>query len=142
VHEDFVHGYCHDNDNADVRTTSILLFVSNHLVTFTASHIAIIMLHDIFKIIPPFVLRRIRLPDKLSSVTLPYQAAALLFSTTCLTVSGAFHTAFVFTRSGTLTVHQGGVELPPATIQGTLDRLGIALPYRDVHYSSWLFERL
>ncbi|KAJ6482533.1 hypothetical protein C8R45DRAFT_1001792 [Mycena sanguinolenta] len=119
----------------DVRTTSILLFVSNHLVTFTASHIAIIILHDIFKIIPPFVLRRFRLPQQpLSSVTLPYQAAALLFSTTCLTLTGAFHTQFVFSRNGTVAVHQGVAELPTSSIQVTLDRLGIALPYRDTHY--------
>jgi len=117
----------------DVRTTSILLFVANHLVTFTNSHIAVIILHDIFKIIPPFVLRRIRLPQKpLSSVTLPYQAAALLVSTTCLTVAGALHTQFVFSRSGTVVVRQG--ELSADTIQATLDHLGIALPYRGVHY--------
>ncbi|KAJ7240864.1 hypothetical protein B0H12DRAFT_50715 [Mycena haematopus] len=119
----------------DVRTTSILLFVFNHLVTFTASHIAIIILHDIFKIIPSFVLRRIKLPQQpLSSVTLPYQAAPLLFCNTCLIVAGAFHTQFVFFRSGSVMVHQGAAELPATTIQATLDRLGIALPYRDVYY--------
>ncbi|KAF7369225.1 hypothetical protein MVEN_00250200 [Mycena venus] len=119
----------------DVKTTSILLFVSNHLVTFTASHIVIIMLHDIFKIIPPFILRRIRLPQQpLSSVTLPYQAAALLVATTCLVIAGAFHTQFIFSRIGTVAVHEGGMEVPAMTIQATLDRLGIALPYRDVHY--------
>ncbi|KAF9023218.1 hypothetical protein BDZ89DRAFT_1070082 [Hymenopellis radicata] len=98
----------------DVRTTSIVLFVFNNLVTFTTSHIAIIMLHDIFKIIPPFVLRRIRLPSQkpLSSVTLAYQAAALLVSTACLIVAAAFHTQVIFSRNGKVVVHQGGAELP------------------------------
>ncbi|KAJ6551163.1 hypothetical protein B0H19DRAFT_162886 [Mycena capillaripes] len=119
----------------DVRTTSILLFVANHLVTFTTSHFAIAMLHDIFKIIPQFVLRRFKpMNGPLSSVTLPYQAAALLVATTCFIVVAAFHTDFVFTRSGTLAVHQGAAELPASTIQGTLDHLGIALPYRHVQY--------
>ncbi|KAF8201367.1 hypothetical protein K438DRAFT_645118 [Mycena galopus ATCC 62051] len=102
-------------------------------MTFTTSHIAIIMVHDIFKIIPPFVLRRMGLPlTTMSSVTLPYQAAALLFSTIGLVVSGAFHTAFVFSKSSSVAVHKG--VFPPATIQATLDRLGIVLPYRNVDY--------
>ncbi|KAJ7489157.1 hypothetical protein FB451DRAFT_683605 [Mycena latifolia] len=119
----------------DVKTTSILLFVSNHLVTFTASHIVIVMLHDLFNIIPPFVLRRFKLPNQpLSSVTLPYQAAALLVGTTCLIVAGVFHTMFIFSRSGTLVVHEGSVEIPAATIQAVLDRLGISMRYREVQY--------
>ncbi|KAJ7182860.1 hypothetical protein C8R43DRAFT_1229116 [Mycena crocata] len=122
----------------DVKTTSICLFVANHLVTFTVSHIVIIMLHDILKIIPPFVLRRLpfNIPTErlLSSVTLPYQAAALLFSTVCLLVASVFHTLFVFTHSGTVAVHQGSTELPTSAIQGTLDKLGVAMPYRDVYY--------
>ncbi|KAF8201368.1 hypothetical protein K438DRAFT_1965863 [Mycena galopus ATCC 62051] len=100
----------------DVRTTSILLFVANHLVTFTNSHIAVIILHDIFKIIPPFVLRRIRLPQKpLSSVTLPSPAHPVRL----------FKERYSRGPPG---------ELSAGTIQATLDRLGIALPYRGVHY--------
>ncbi|KAF7377453.1 hypothetical protein MSAN_00167000 [Mycena sanguinolenta] len=121
----------------DVKTTSILVFVFNSLATFTTSHIAMIMVQDIFKIIPPTMLRKMKLPQTtLSSVSLPYQAAALLLSTIGLAVAGAFHTQFVFSRSGTVTVRQGSQELPVATIQATLDRLGIMLPYRDVGYIS------
>jgi len=119
----------------NVKTTSILLFVVNNVVTMVTSHIAIIMLHDIFKIVPPFVLRRIRLPQKpLSSVTLPHQAIALLVSTACLAVAGGFHMQIVFSRSYNVAVHQGSTELPVTMIQATLDRLGISLPYRDVPY--------
>ncbi|KAJ7240863.1 hypothetical protein B0H12DRAFT_1326372 [Mycena haematopus] len=121
----------------DVKTTSILLFIFTSLVTFTASHIVIIMVHDIFQVIPPLVLRKMGLPrTTLSSVSLPYQAAAFLISIIGLAVAGAFHTKFVFSRSSTVRVHQGGEELPMATIQPTLDRLGILLPYRDVSYIS------
>ncbi|KAJ6498529.1 hypothetical protein C8R47DRAFT_308951 [Mycena vitilis] len=119
----------------DVKTTSILLYVANHPVTMISSHIVIIMLHDIYHFIPPIVLRRFKpTKDPLSSVTLPYQAAALLVSTACYIIAGVFHTMFVFDRSGTLSVHQGTVQLPASTVQPTLDRLGIALPYRDVQY--------
>ncbi|KAK7052095.1 hypothetical protein R3P38DRAFT_2858546 [Favolaschia claudopus] len=127
----------------DVRTTSILLFVSNHLVTFLSSHIAIIILHDVFKIIPPFVLRRVlkKPPTKpLSSVTLPYQVAGLLGSSVCLVMSASFHTQFVFTRVGKLVVRQDGIEAVPETVamvQSILDRLGFALRYRDVQYSEF-----
>ncbi|KAJ7677938.1 hypothetical protein DFH06DRAFT_1465765 [Mycena polygramma] len=119
----------------DVRTTSILLFVANQLVTMPVAHIIIMMLHDIYNFIPAFVLRRFK-PTKgpMTSVTLAHQAIALLVSTACFIVAGVFHTMFVFDRSGTLSVHQGAVELPASTVQPTLDRLGIALPYRDVQY--------
>ncbi|KAJ6482532.1 hypothetical protein C8R45DRAFT_1001789 [Mycena sanguinolenta] len=121
----------------DVKTTSILLFVFNSLATFTTSHIAMIMVQDIFKVIPPPILRKMKLPQTtLSSVSLPYQAAALLLSTVGLAVAGAFHTQFVFSRSGTVVVRQGTTELPTTTIQATLDSLGIVLPYRDVGYIS------
>ncbi|KAJ7082477.1 hypothetical protein C8R44DRAFT_753741 [Mycena epipterygia] len=97
------------------------------------SHIFLTMLQDIFHIIPPFLLWRFKkTPPKqpISSATLPHQAAALLFTTVCFTIASAFHTDFVFTRSGTLAVRQG----ERSTVQATLDRLGIALRYRDVHY--------
>jgi uncharacterized membrane protein YesL len=97
------------------------------------SHIVIIMLQDIFKIMPHFVLRRFRpIQQPLSSVTLRHQAAALLVSTACFIVAVSFYADFVFTRSGTVVVRQGATELPVSTIQPTLDRLGIALRYRDV----------
>ncbi|KAJ6598204.1 hypothetical protein DFH09DRAFT_1131253 [Mycena vulgaris] len=119
----------------DVRTTSIVLFVANHLVTFTASHTVIIMLHDLFNIIPPFLLRRFKLPEQpISSVTLPYQAGALLFATICITIASVFHTMFVFKRTGSLTVHDGSSEVAATTIQAVLDRLGISTQYRKVYY--------
>ncbi|KAJ7665792.1 hypothetical protein B0H17DRAFT_1210797 [Mycena rosella] len=123
----------------DVKTTSILLFVANNLVTFAVSHIVMAMLQDLFHIIPPFVLRRLnmKLPQQpISSVTLPHQAAALLVSTACFVVAAVFHTMFVFTRSGTLTVHDGAGEAPAATaaVQAVLDRLGISTRYREVQY--------
>ncbi|KAJ7040966.1 hypothetical protein C8F04DRAFT_1253472 [Mycena alexandri] len=118
----------------DIRTTAILLFLANNLVTFLASNIAMIIVQDIFKIIPSSLLRRfkIALPD--STATLPHQAVAMLVSTTCFIVAAAFHTDFVFNRSGAVDVHQGGAALPTSAIQATLDRLGIVLRYRDVSY--------
>ncbi|KAJ7220713.1 hypothetical protein GGX14DRAFT_559504 [Mycena pura] len=121
----------------DVRTTSIIFFAANQLLTMAVSHILIIMLQDIYKFIPSSILRRMRLPQgpvPISTVTLPLQAAAMLFSTVCLIVAGSFHAAFVFSRSGTVSVHQGSIEVPASTIQGTLDQLGLALLYRDVQY--------
>ncbi|KAJ7677940.1 hypothetical protein DFH06DRAFT_1167443 [Mycena polygramma] len=81
------------------------------------SHIIIMMLHDIYNFIPPFVLRRFK-PTKgpMTSVTFAHQAIALLVSTACFIVAGVFHTMFVFDRSGTLSVHRGTVELPPSTV--------------------------
>lgn len=130
--------------NVDVKTTSILVFVANHLITFTVSHIVIVMLVDIFHIRPPaFLQRRFRFPEKpISTITLPHQAVALVFSTVSLILSAAFHVAFVFTHSGTFVVRQGGVEIPPSTIQPTLDRLGIAMPYREVQFSQSFVGRV
>jgi hypothetical protein len=67
---------------------------------------------------------------------------ALVFSTVSLILSAAFHVAFVFTHSGTFVVRQGGVEIPPSTIQPTLDRLGIAMPYREVQFSQSFVGRV
>ncbi|KAF8123811.1 hypothetical protein K438DRAFT_2003197 [Mycena galopus ATCC 62051] len=118
----------------DVKTTSILLFVFNSLLTFTTSHIAIIMVHDIFKIIPPFVLRRMGLPlTTMSSVTLPYQAVALAFQYYwSRRVWRLPHSIRSFPRAAQL--RSTREYFPPATIQATLDRLGIVLPYRNVDY--------
>ncbi|KAJ6606834.1 hypothetical protein B0H10DRAFT_2073943 [Mycena sp. CBHHK59/15] len=116
---------------SDVKTASILLFVAHQFVTLTSSHIILAMVEDIFHLLPPSLVRRMRLPAKpASSVTLAHQAWALLLSTVCLSVAAGFLTAFVFTRSGRVTVHRGAAS----TVQSTLDSLGIALPYRDVEY--------
>jgi hypothetical protein len=122
-----------------VKITSILVFVGNNLVTFTASHIVMAMLQDLFKYTPAFILRRMpKLPEQpLSSVSLAHQAIALLFGTTCLLIASAFHTAFVFSRSGTLVVHAGSTDVATATaaVQATMARLGISIVYRDTPYS-------
>ncbi|KAJ7149129.1 hypothetical protein C8R46DRAFT_1127248, partial [Mycena filopes] len=121
----------------DIKTTSIILFVANNLVTFVASNIVMLMLQDIFKIIPAFILQRfkIELPEEpLSTRNLGQQAVGMLLGTVCFIVAAAFHTEFVFTHSGTVDVRQGDTALPASTIQGTLDRLGLALRYRDVSY--------
>lgn len=117
-----------------MKTTSILLFVANQLLTMVVSHIFLAMLQDIYHIVPPFLLRRFKmtLPQQpISSVTLPHQAVALLLTTVCVIIASAFHADFVFTRSGTLAVRQGSLS----AVQATVDRLGIALRYRDVQYS-------
>ncbi|KAJ7444569.1 hypothetical protein B0H11DRAFT_2088713 [Mycena galericulata] len=120
---------------ADVKTTSILVFVANNLLTFAVGHILLAMLHDMFKIVPPFVLRRITLPkEPLSSVTLPHQVVGVLVGTVLFVIASAVHTGFVFLHSETLVVHSGSAELPMSAIQSTLDKLGIMLPYRDTQY--------
>ncbi|KAJ7767978.1 hypothetical protein DFH07DRAFT_808309 [Mycena maculata] len=121
----------------DVKITSILVFITNNLLTFAVSHIFLAMLQDIYNIVPPSMLRRfgLTLPEQpLSNITLPHQVIGMLVTTALFVAASALHTAFVFSRSSTVTVHQGSAELPGSAVQSVLDRLGIALPYRDTQY--------
>ncbi|KAJ7779179.1 hypothetical protein B0H16DRAFT_1448691 [Mycena metata] len=134
LHQNLPSGVSASLKYGDIRTTAIFLFLANNLVTTVASNIAMMIVQDIFKIIPPALLRRFKIPLPDSTATLPHQAVAMLFSTICFIVAAAFHTKFVFVRSGTVDVHQGGAALPTSAIQATLDQLGILLRYRDVSY--------
>ncbi|KAJ7054184.1 hypothetical protein C8F01DRAFT_498210 [Mycena amicta] len=119
----------------DARTTSIVLFVTTHLVTIVVAKTTLIMLHDIFGILPKFILRRLPAPNEpLSSYTLLPQAAALLFAVVCLALAASFHMNVVFNRSGMVVVHQGSMELPSSSVTDIMKELGISLPYRDVQY--------
>ncbi|KAF7303884.1 hypothetical protein MIND_00618500 [Mycena indigotica] len=119
----------------DVKTTSIVLFVTTHLVTVVVGKSLLLIVHDIFGILPKFVLRRLpNVGEPLSSYTLPHQATALFFSVVFLFIAAAFHMNVVFNRSGTVAFGHGSTELPSSDLDLILRELGISLPYKDVEY--------
>ncbi|KAF7324690.1 hypothetical protein MKEN_00510500 [Mycena kentingensis (nom. inval.)] len=111
----------------DLKMTSICLFVATHIATFVASHTVILILHDIYGILPEIVLRRLpRGGEPLTTFTLPHQSAALLFSVVCVIIAGSFHMNVVLNRSGTVFATEN--------VDRVLQELRIVLPYWEAHY--------
>jgi len=121
------------------RTTSILVFVTNNLVVLVVSHILLAMLQDIFDIIPASVFRRLgtQLPTQpLTSGTLRYQVMGMMVTMVLYVAATAVHTAFVFSRSGSVVISSSTLAAADAqvAVQGVLNNLGIKLAYRDTRY--------
>jgi len=123
-------------DYNDVQTTAILLFLSSTVLTCLASNILMVLIQDMYHIIPESIALRLKLSGKtLSTSTLAYQAVGLVFSTILVIIPLAFLTAFVFTKEAKVVVTENGkvvMECPPPP--GMLDDLCVQIIYDKTPY--------
>ncbi|KAL0958989.1 hypothetical protein HGRIS_014304 [Hohenbuehelia grisea] len=120
----------------DVKTATIVLFISTHLATAILSKSIIVLLNDIFHVIPPRIARFLRISGKeVSSTTLPYQALAFALLIVFNGIAMGFMSFLTFTRDATFALDVAdNVRVDPDFLPQLLSRLGISVAYSGMQH--------
>jgi hypothetical protein len=129
--------------SSGLQTTTIIVIVFSGVVSCVAFNIALLLVQDMYHVVPKSIARRFRMTDKtLSTSTLACQIVGLALSTTFLIVPLSAFTVFVFGKEGrvvpTVTVNGALLECPAT---GALEELCLPTVFRKIPYGKHYLGR-